>query len=80
MAVLHAAHRTEVQELHVLQDMLCARYGAEVAQAALDNQDGCVPERITVKVAYHVPPPELVNAYVPCLLTQLLARECVTQY
>ncbi|SHO77952.1 Similar to S.cerevisiae protein IST1 (Protein with positive role in the multivesicular body sorting pathway) [Malassezia sympodialis ATCC 42132] len=63
MAVLHAAHRTEVQELHVLQDMLCARYGAEVAQAALDNQDGCVPERITVKVAYHVPPPELVNAY-----------------
>ena len=37
LAVIHAAHRTELQELHVLKDMLSARYGSEFADAALEN-------------------------------------------
>ncbi|WFD23224.1 Vacuolar protein sorting-associated protein ist1 [Malassezia equina] len=63
LAVLHAAHHTDVQELHVLQDMLCARFSKEFAQAALNNEDGCVPERVANKVAYRMPPPDLVDAY-----------------
>ena len=63
MALIHAAHRTELQELHVLQDMLCARYGADFSQEALDNQDNCVSERVTRKLAFHMPSSELVDAY-----------------
>ncbi|WFD19608.1 Vacuolar protein sorting-associated protein ist1 [Malassezia caprae] len=63
IAVIHAAHHTDAPELHVLQDMLCARYGADFAQAALDNRDGCVSERVTKKLAYHIAPPDLVDAY-----------------
>lgn len=79
LAVLHAAHHTDVQELHVLQDMLCARFSKEFAQAALNNEDGCVPERVANKVAYRMPPPDLVDAYVICRLTQLLARKYVNE-
>jgi len=35
LAVLHAAHRTEIQELHVLQNMLSARFSSELARTAL---------------------------------------------
>ena len=63
LAVIHAAHRTELQELHVLKDMLSARYGSEFADAALENPDGRVPERITRKLAFSMPSPELVDAY-----------------
>ena len=63
LAVIHAAHRTELQELHVLKDMLSARYGSEFADAALENPDGRVPKRITRKLAFSMPSPELVDAY-----------------
>ena len=63
LAVIHAAHRTELQELHVLKDMLSARYGSEFADAALENPDGRVPERITRKLAFSMPSPDLVDAY-----------------
>lgn len=63
LAVIHAAHRTELQELHVLKDMLSARYGSEFADAALENPDGRVPERITRKLAFSMPSPELVDTY-----------------
>lgn len=63
LAILHAAHRTELVELHTLQEMLAARYGPELAKDALDNVDECVSPRITRKLAFHMPPPELVDAY-----------------
>lgn len=61
-ALIHAAQRTEVRELHILQEMLLHRYGREYAVAALENQDDCVPERVTRKLAYRMPPAELVRA------------------
>ncbi|WFD44643.1 Vacuolar protein sorting-associated protein ist1 [Malassezia psittaci] len=63
MALLHAAHRTELQELHVVQDLLVARYGPEVAQNAQDNLHECVPSRVINKLAFHMPPDDLVHAY-----------------
>ena len=63
IAIIHAAHRTEVKELHVLQNMLSARYSTEFSEAALQNTENCVSERITRKLAFHLPPPEMVNAY-----------------
>lgn len=63
IAIIHAAHRTEVKELHVLQDMLVARYSAEFSEAALQNTENCVSERITRKLAFRMPPPEMVDAY-----------------
>jgi len=64
----------------VLQDMLCARYDADFAQAALDNHDGCVSERVTKKLAYHMPPPELVDAYVRSTDTATCERvRCITK-
>lgn len=63
-ALVHATPRTEVRELHVLQEMLLARYGKDVALAAIENADGCVPERVARKVAYTMPPSDLVDAYV----------------
>ncbi|WFD49167.1 Vacuolar protein sorting-associated protein ist1 [Malassezia furfur] len=63
LAILHAAHRTELAELHTLQEMLAARYGPELAKDALENVDGCVSPRVTRKLAFHMPPPELVDAY-----------------
>ena len=63
IAIIHAAHRTEVKELHVLQNMLSARYSTEFSEAALQNTENCVSERITRKLAFHLPPPEMVDAY-----------------
>ena len=44
IAIIHAAHRTEVKELHVLQNMLSARYSTEFSEAALQNTENCVSE------------------------------------
>ncbi|WFD03477.1 Vacuolar protein sorting-associated protein ist1 [Malassezia obtusa] len=63
LAILHAAHRTELTELHVLQDMLSTRYGAELAQDARENKDACVSPRVTRKLAFHMPEDALVDAY-----------------
>jgi hypothetical protein len=71
LAVLHAAHRTEIQELHVLQNMLSARFSSELARTALDNSGGCVSERITRKLAYTMPPADLVDA---CVVLHVLMQ------
>ncbi|WFC96662.1 Vacuolar protein sorting-associated protein ist1 [Malassezia brasiliensis] len=63
LGILHAAHRTELAELHTLQEMLAARYGPELAKDALENTDACVSPRVTRKLAFHMPAPELVDAY-----------------
>ena len=43
--------------------MLSARYSTEFSEAALQNTENCVSERITRKLAFHLPPPEMVDAY-----------------
>ncbi|WFD30432.1 Vacuolar protein sorting-associated protein ist1 [Malassezia sp. CBS 17886] len=68
--ILHAAHRTEIQELHVLHDMLLVRYGPDVAAAAMENRDGCVSDRVVKKLAFAMPPDDLVDA---CVFPRSLA-------
>ncbi|KAK7686613.1 hypothetical protein QCA50_010213 [Cerrena zonata] len=62
-AIIHAAPRTELKELHVLRDILMHKYGREYSQAVMDNQDGCVTERVTKKLVVATPSTELVDAY-----------------
>ncbi|EJF67126.1 hypothetical protein DICSQDRAFT_176815 [Dichomitus squalens LYAD-421 SS1] len=62
-AIIYAAPRTEVKELHVLRDILMHKYGREFAVAVMENRDGCVSERVTRKVEVATPPSTLVDAY-----------------
>lgn len=59
--LMYAAPHTEVRELHVLRELLAARYGKDYAAAVAAGEN--VPERITSRLKYTVPPPELVDAY-----------------
>ena len=71
LAVVHAAHRTLFLELLHHQTMLSARFGSELARTALDNSGGCVSERITRKLAYTMPPADLVDA---CVVLHVLMQ------
>ncbi|KAI0081158.1 DUF292-domain-containing protein [Panus rudis PR-1116 ss-1] len=62
-AIIYAAPRTELKELHVLRDILMHKYGREFSLAVMENKDGCVTERITKKLSVATPSPELVDAY-----------------
>ncbi|KAF7794348.1 hypothetical protein EIP86_005482 [Pleurotus ostreatoroseus] len=62
-AIIHAAPRTELKELHILRDILMHKYGRDFAVAVMENKDGCVSERVTRKLVTHTPAPELVDAY-----------------
>ena len=64
--LMYAARRTDVRELHILQEQFAARYGGEYA-AQVDAGEH-VAERITRRLTYTVPPPELVDACVPAYL------------
>lgn len=63
-AIVHAAPRTELKELHVLREMLMAKYGREFAQDVMDNKDGCVPERVISKLLVDTPDAKLVDLYI----------------
>ncbi|ETS59934.1 hypothetical protein PaG_05915 [Moesziomyces aphidis] len=63
-AVIHAAPRTELKELHVLREMLMAKFGREFAQDVMDNTDSCVPERVMSKLLVDTPDPKLVDLYI----------------
>ena len=63
-AIIHAAPRTELKELHVLREMLMAKFGREFAQDVMDNKDSCVPERVMHKLAVEAPDPKLVDLYI----------------
>lgn len=63
-AIIHAAPRTELKELHVLREMLMAKFGREFAQDVMDNKDGCVPERVMNKLLVEAPDAKLVDLYI----------------
>lgn len=39
---------TCTSELHVLREMLMQKYGREFALTAVENREGCVPERVSI--------------------------------
>lgn len=63
-AIIHAAPRTELKELHILREMLMAKYGREFAQDVMDNKDSCVPDRVMAKLLVEAPDPKLVDLYI----------------
>jgi len=62
-AVIHAAPRTELKELHTLRDILMHKYGREFSAAVMENRDGIVTERVSKKLTIATPSAELVDAY-----------------
>ncbi|PVF93813.1 DUF292-domain-containing protein [Serendipita vermifera] len=62
-AVIHAAPRTELKELHVLREMLMHKFGREFSLAVMENKDGCVSPRVMRKLTVDTPPAALVEAY-----------------
>ncbi|KAI0652355.1 DUF292-domain-containing protein [Trametes meyenii] len=62
-AIIFAAPRTELKELHILRDILMHKFGREFSIAVMDNTGGIVSERITRKLDVSTPSPELVDAY-----------------
>ncbi|KAI5898762.1 DUF292-domain-containing protein [Schizophyllum commune H4-8] len=62
-AIIYAAPRTELKELHVLRDLLMHKYGREFSAAVMENRDGCVPERVVKKLELFMPSAELVDSY-----------------
>lgn len=63
-AIIHAAPRTELKELHVLREMLMAKFGREFAQDVMDNKNSCVPERVMNKLLVEAPDAKLVDLYI----------------
>ncbi|KAJ1018835.1 hypothetical protein NDA16_004640 [Ustilago loliicola] len=63
-AIIHAAPRTELKELHILREMLMAKFGREFAQDVMDNKDSCVPERVMSKLLVDTPDAKLVDLYI----------------
>jgi vacuolar protein sorting-associated protein IST1 len=64
-AIVYAAPRTELKELHVLREILMHKFGRNFS-LALQLQDpppAEVPPRILSKLATYTPPAELVDAY-----------------
>ncbi|KAI8981175.1 regulator of Vps4 activity in the MVB pathway-domain-containing protein [Trametes punicea] len=62
-AIIYAAPRTELKELHILRDILMHKFGREFSIAVMENKDGCVSERITRKLDISTPSSALVDAY-----------------
>ncbi|KAI0718913.1 regulator of Vps4 activity in the MVB pathway-domain-containing protein [Cerioporus squamosus] len=62
-AIIYAAPRTELKELHLLRDILMHKFGREFSLAVMENRDGCVSERVTRKLDVSTPPDALVDAY-----------------
>ncbi|EIN14381.1 DUF292-domain-containing protein [Punctularia strigosozonata HHB-11173 SS5] len=62
-AVIYAAPRTELKELHVLRDLLMHKFGREYSSAVMENRDNCVSDRIARKLRVEPPSSELVDAY-----------------
>lgn len=62
-AIIHAAPRTELKELHILRDILMHKYGREFSVAVMENRDGVVSDRVVRKLTVATPSTDLVNAY-----------------
>jgi len=62
-AIIYAAPRTELKELHVLRDILMHKYGRDLSAAVMENRDGIVTERVARKLTIATPSTELIDAY-----------------
>ncbi|KAL1740749.1 DUF292-domain-containing protein [Schizophyllum fasciatum] len=62
-AIIYAAPRTELKELHVLRDLLMHKYGRDFSAGVMENRNNCVPERIVKKLELFMPSAELVDSY-----------------
>ncbi|KAN0059880.1 Vacuolar protein sorting-associated protein ist1 [Thecaphora frezii] len=49
-SIIHASPRTELKELHVLREMLMAKYGRDFALDVMENRERIVPDRVTAKL------------------------------
>lgn len=63
-AIIHAAPRIELRELHALREMLMAKYGRDFALAAMENTDNCVGSRVMSRLNVATPSKELVDMYI----------------
>ncbi|KDN43005.1 DUF292-domain-containing protein [Tilletiaria anomala UBC 951] len=63
-AIIHAAPRTELRELHVLRELLMTRYGRDLSIDAMDNNGNVVSSRVMSKLKVETPSKELVDAYI----------------
>jgi len=62
-AIIHAAPRTELKELHILRDLLMHKFGRDFSAAVMENRDCMVTERVSKKLTIATPSKELVDAY-----------------
>ncbi|KAL7424821.1 Vacuolar protein sorting-associated protein ist1 [Cryptotrichosporon argae] len=64
-AIVYAAPRTELKELHVLREILMHKFGRAFSLAHIPPEPAppTVPARILSKLALFTPAPELVDAY-----------------
>ncbi|BEJ11533.1 hypothetical protein CspHIS471_0109550 [Cutaneotrichosporon sp. HIS471] len=64
-AIVYAAPRTELKELHVLREILMHKFGRNFSLSLQpsDPPPASVPPRILSKLAIYTPPSELVDAY-----------------
>jgi vacuolar protein sorting-associated protein IST1 len=60
-AIIHAAPRIELREMHALREMLMNRYGRDFALAAMENTDNCVGDRVISRLKIETPSKELVD-------------------
>ncbi|KAI9570161.1 regulator of Vps4 activity in the MVB pathway-domain-containing protein [Boletus coccyginus] len=62
-AIVYAAQRTEVKELHVLRELLLQKYGREFSAAVMENRGDCVSDRVVKKLSVETPSSQLVDGY-----------------
>ncbi|KAG8219410.1 DUF292-domain-containing protein [Butyriboletus roseoflavus] len=62
-AIIYAAQRTEVKELHVVRELLVQKYSREFSTAVLENRGDCVSDRVAKKLLVETPPAQLVDGY-----------------
>lgn len=64
-AIVYAAPRTELKELHILREYLMHKYGRAFALSLLPTEPApdTVPPRVTAKLALFTPSADLVDAY-----------------
>lgn len=63
-AIIHAAPRIELREMHALREMLMTKYGRDFALAAMENTDNCVGDRVMSRLKVETPSKELVDMYI----------------
>ncbi|KAN0100225.1 Regulator of Vps4 activity in the MVB pathway domain containing protein [Tylopilus felleus] len=62
-AIIYAAHRTEVKELHVLRELLLQKFGREFTAAVMENRGACVSDRVVKKLVVEPASAQLVDGY-----------------